>query len=558
MESQGLISTGLQAQRAGRLAEAEGLYRRAIETEPADARAWHLLGLTLCQSGRPDEGARALRRSVELSPVTPEFHNNLAGVLGSLGRHADAEAELREALKLRGNYPEALNNLGVALEHQDRFDEAVEALRKAVRFPPNSAQAHTHLSNALRKGWRPRDAADAAQIAVRLDGRSAEAHNALGAAMLELNRVEEAAASFRRAIELQPGHLEAAVNAAMCLLAQGELEAGFRAFECRLAHPVWHRKLPGTRWQLSTPFDPAGKTVLVYAEGGMGNTIQFARFVRVLAERGAQVVLEVQPPLVPLLRKVEGAQQVVARGEPLPRYDMYAAIMSLPALLHVSPQTAETPFPYLMPEPERVERCRRWLAEVTRGHGDAACDELSRGETRRNAIAPDLSPRPRVPVSPCPDSPASPRPPLMVGVCWQGDQRTVWRRNRSFSLQELRPLADQKCVRLVSLQSQCPIDGDFPILQLPDLDHDGAFLDTAALMKCLDLVVTCDTSVAHLAGALGAPVWVALPYAADWRWMLNRPDTPWYPTMCLFRQDRIGDWPGVISRMIQAIADGLY
>ena len=530
------------------MAEAEGLYRRAIEAEPADARAWHLLGLALCQSGRAEEGARALRRSVELSPGTPEFRNNLAGVLGSLGRHAEAEAELREALKLRGNYPEALNNLGVALEHQDRFDEAAEALRKAVELAPNYTQAHTHLSNALRKGWRPRDAADAAATALRLDVRSAEAHNALGAALLELNRVEEAAASFRRAIDLQPGHLEAAVNAAMCLLGRGDLEAGFRAFECRLAHPVWQRKLPGMRWDLSAAFDPAGKTLLVYAEGGMGNTIQFARFVRVLAERGAQVVLEVQPPLVPLLRQLEGAQQVVARGEPLPRYDMYAAIMSLPALLHVTPQTAGTPFPYLIPETARVERCRRWLEEATRGRGDA--------ETRRNASAPDLSPRPRVRVSPRPDSPVSPRLPLTVGVCWQGDQRTVWRRNRSFPLQELRPLAEQKGVRLVSLQTHCPIEADFPILQLPSLDRDGAFLDTAALMKCLDLVVTCDTSVAHLAGALGVPVWVALPFAADWRWMLNRPDTPWYPTMRLFRQHQIGAWAAVISHVIRAISDG--
>ena len=539
MDSQALISAGLKAQRAGRVTEAERLYRQAVAIEPRDARAWHLLGLAICQGGRAEEGARVLRRSVELSPHTPEFRNNLAGVLGSLGRHAEAEAELREALKLRSDYPEALNNLGVALEHLDRFDEAAGALRKAIHLAPNHAQAHTHLSNALRKGWRPREAADAAESAVRLDGRSAEAHNALGAALLELNRVTDAAVCFHRAIELQPGHLEAAVNVAMCSLAQGELEAGFRAFECRLAHPVWHRKLPGTRWEVGTAFDPAGKTVLVYAEGGIGNTIQFARFVRVLAEHGAQVVLEVQPPLVPLLQQLEGARQVVARGEPLPRYDAYSAIMSLPALLGVTPQTAETRFPYVAPEPARIERCRRWLAEKTPGRGDA--------ETWRNAGVPDLSPRLRVPVSP--------RLPLTIGVCWQGDKRTVWRRNRSFPLRELRPLAATPGIRLVSLQSQCPIDHDFPILQFPNLDADGAFLDTAALMKCLDLVVTCDTSVAHLAGALGVPVWVALPFAADWRWMLDRHDTPWYPTMRLFRQKGIGDWSGVISQILRAIAD---
>jgi len=514
-----LLSEGLRAQRAGRVTEAEGLYRRAVEAKPADPRAWHLLGLAACQAGRAEEGAQALRRSVELSPGTPEFRNNLAGVLGGLGRHAQAEAELREALKLRSDYPEALNNLGVALEHLDRFDEAAEALRKAVRLAPNYAQAHTHLSNALRKGWRPGEAVEAAERAVQLDGRSAEAHNALGAALLELNRVVEAEACFRRATELQPSHLEACVNAAMGLLMQGELETGFRAFECRLEHPVWQRKLSGERWDLSMGFDPAGKTVLVYAEGGLGNTIQFARFVPVLARRGARVVVEVQPPLAPLLRQLAGTERVFARGESLPPYDVYAPIMSLPALLGVTPQTAGTEFPYLVVDAARIERWRRWLEERTRHP------------------------------SPCPLPVGEGGGELRVGVCWQGDQRTVWRRNRSFPVAELRPLADLPGVKLVSLQKECLIDRDFPILELPGLDEDGAFVDTAAVMKHLDLVVTCDTSIAHLAGALGVPVWVALPFAADWRWMLQRQDTPWYPTMRLFHQEQIGDWTGLLRRM---------
>ena len=544
-----------------RLASEEPDRRAAYE--PADARACQALAAELHRSGRTDEAVHWLRRAAELEPGSAALRSNLAAALGMLGRHGEAERELREAVRLAPNSAQARNNLGVALEHLERYPEAVESLREAVRLSPGDARAWANLSNTLRKNWQAGEALEAALRSAGLDRGYAEAHNAAGAALMELGRLDEAAGAFARAIEVMPGHAEARVNGAMALLSRGDWVNGFRGFECRFGHPVWRRKLPGRRWaapavgsgeRAAAPL-PKGSTVLLYGEGGLGNAIQFARFATRVAEMGVRVIIECRAELAPLLRTVPGVAEVVGcdpqftgnscahgtrpasgaakRGEQDRRvaYDCYAALMSLPALLGIDQMNAVTRGPSLTAEADRV---RKW-GEFLKGRGESA-SKLG-GYTKREAGGG----RGRG---------------VLVGVSWQGEQTPAFRRNRSFPVGQLARLASIPGVRLVSLQKNCTFDRSFPMIEIPELDEcGGAFLDTAAIMTHMDLVVTCDTSIAHLAGAMGKATWVALPFAADWRWMRSGGDTPWYRSLRLFRQASAGDWEWVFGEIISSLEE---
>jgi hypothetical protein len=290
-----------------------------------------------------------------------------------------------------------------------------------------------------------------------------------------------------------------------CMLGKSQRDAGVPGAPVQFCSFSW----PGPgRLEEIAPVE--GSTVLLYAEGGLGNAIQFVRYAPLVARRGVRVIVECRRELVALLSTVADVEQVVAFGQPLPQYDLYAALMSLPALMGTALDTVPVTVPYLSAQPDRMER---WSSIVRQLGG------------------------------------------FRIGVSWQGEQTPAHRRNRSLPLSSFEPLARVPNVTLISLQKGCAVNAEFPIVELPGLDADGsgAFLDTAAVMKHLDLVITCDTSIAHLAGALGVPVWVALPFAADWRWMREREDTPWYPTMRLFRQERSGDWAGVLAGMARVL-----
>lgn len=502
-------------------------YQQSLTNDPCDARECKMRAAQSHRSGRTREAVEWLRRAVELEPASAILRSNLAAAMGMLGRHGDAARELAVAIRLAPNSAEACNNLGVALEHLEQYPDAVKNLRKAVCLEDGDARAWANLSNALRKSWQPSEALEAAERAAALDARYAEAHNNAGAALLELGQLDKAAQAFARAIEVMPGHAEARVNGAMVLLSQGDWVSGFRAFECRFEHTAWRRKLPGRRWaapavgsiQRAAAPPPRGSTVLLYGEGGLGNAIQFARFASRVAEMGLQVVIECRSELAPLLRTVPGVSKVIGIGDSLPPYDCYAALMSLPALLGVNQSNAALTGPYLAAQSDRVTKWGQYL--------------------RRLAAAAPKQLRP-----------------LLVGVSWQGEQTPLFRCNRSFPAGQLAKLARLPGVRLVSLQKGCTFDGSFPLVELPELDaQGGAFLDTAAVMTHLDLIITCDTSIAHVAGALARPTWVALPFAADWRWMRDRDDTPWYPTMRLFRQESPGDWDRVFGQIVKALLE---
>lgn len=509
------LKTASACHRSGRLAEAEQAYRQILAADPTNPHANHLLGILASQTGRDREAVALLRRAVDFSPQNPEFHTNLAAALGRAGQHADAANALRTALRLRPNFPQGLNNLGVALEHLEQYRDAADYLRAAIQLKIDYAEARTNLANVLRKMGDAELSADTAADAIRMAPGSADAHNALAAALIELGRSDEAAVKLRHALRLDPTHAEAAVNLAMVTLLRGDLRSGFRAFERRLSHPVWRRPMPGVRWQVDTdPASLAGKTILLYTEGGLGNAIQFVRYVPLVSRLGMRVIIECRPALKALLQSVEGVSQIVEGGQALPPYDLYAAFMSLPALVVQASPGVPAAIPYLRAESDRVERWRAPLEAISG---------------------------------------------FRIGISWQGDQRPAYRRNRSFPLSLLEPIARLPGVQLVSLQKGAAVECGFHVHELQGLDEGPeAFLDTAAVMRHLNLVITCDTSIAHLAGALAVPTWVALPFAPDWRWMLNRDDTPWYPTMRLFRQSRRAGWDEVFHRIAVSARDLLH
>jgi tetratricopeptide (TPR) repeat protein len=504
-----LAQLGLLLAEGGRTDEAVAFLREAARARPDSAPAWHNLGVALAQQGKPEEAARALEEAIRLRPDYAEAFYNLGNVLQGMGKRDDAISRYQEAVRLRPGYGEAHNNLGLALTEAGRHGEAAVVLRQAVRLRPEAAEGHNNLGLAHAGQGRFAEAEACYQEALRLDPGYVEAHNNLGSAYKEQGRLEEALACYRQALWLDPNSASTRYNRSLALLQGGNYEEGWREYEHR-----WRRKqargrtFPRPRWD-GSPLE--GRTVLLWCEQGLGDAIHFVRYAALVKARGGRVVLECPGFLIPLFSTCPGVDRLVVEGEPPPEYDVQAPLLSLPLLLGTTPETVPAGVPYLSAEPARVGK---WKA-------------------RLEAL-----------------------PGFKVGVIWQGNPHFTWDRWRSFPLADLAPAAAVDGTSLVSLQKGPGVEqlrglkGQFAVEELDGLDAEGgAFLDTAAVMKCLDLVVTADTAAAHLAGALGVPAWVALSAVADWRWMIGREDTPWYPTLRLCRQRTLGDWGGVFARM---------
>jgi hypothetical protein len=423
------------------------------------------------------------------------------------GQPDEAAASYRQALRLQPDYAEAHNNLGVALKRQARLDEAAACFRRALRHKPD-AEVLNNLGDTLREQGKPAKAVASLRQAVRLQPNHATARNNLGVALEKQGRLEEALACYQKALYLQPDYAQAHLNRSLLWLMAGRYEQGWPEYE-------WRWRLPGyalspcalPRWD-GSPL--GGRTILLRAEQGLGDTLQFVRYAALLKRQGATVLLECQGPLRTLLAGCPGIDRLVARGESPPA-DVQAPLLSLPALLGTTLASVPAPVPYLYADPGLVAH---WAEQL----------RVMRG--------------------------------FKIGIAWQGSKAYLDDRGRSIPLAEFAPLAQERGVRLISLQKGLgaeqlrQVAGQFPVLDLGSrLDEAGAFLDTAAALKSLDLVVACDTALGHLAGALAVPVWLALPYVPDWRWLLRRDDSPWYPTVRLFRQHRLGDWQGVFERM---------
>ncbi len=502
---------GVVLRELGRLDKAIACHREALRQRPDFADAHNNLGVALRELGRLDEAVQCYRQALSWQPNDAATHNNLGIALQEQGKLDEAGASYRESLRLQPDYAEAHSNLAGALREQGHLAEAIARYRQALSCNPNSAAVHHNLGLALQEAEQFPEAVAHLRQSLACQPSSADACNTLGVALLELDQVAEAEASYRQALRLRPDHALAHRNLGLALLLQGRFAEGWPEYEWRRRCPEYTMpSFPQPWWDGSAL---AGQTILLSAEQGLGDTLQFVRYARLAKERGAgRVVVGCPKPLERLLANCPGVGRVVSSTAELPPFDVQISLLSLPGIFQTAVDTIPAAVPYLAADSESVQR---WKQELG-----------SPGE-------------------------------FWVAIAWQGNPSNADRR-RAAPLAQFASLARIAGIRLVSLQKGHgsdqlpPLAAQLGIVDLGSRVDD--FLDTAAVLANVDLVVTVDTALAHLAGALGVPVWVALRFAADWRWLRQRDDSPWYPTMRLFRQTEPGNWEGVMARMAQELA----
>jgi tetratricopeptide (TPR) repeat protein len=525
-----------------RPAEALTCYEHAIALAPDSVDTLYNLG-NICQDlGRPERAIAFFERALRLKPDTVDLHNNLGTALQAAGRLDEAIACYGRALVLRPDALEALDNLASALLAQGLLDAARDCYERALSLRPRRIETHIGLGVVLRDQGRLDDAVARYELALALAPGHPETRNNLGVALVDLGRTEEAIAHYEkalavqpdraelhnnlglalqrqlrcaeaiecygRALALKPNYAEAHFNRACALLLTGNLDEGWREYEWRFAVARYDRNFERPMWA-GKPL--AGQTILLHAEQGFGDALQFLRFVPAVAERGGKVVLEAPAPLVRLSRTLSGVSEVIAAGDPLPAFDCHCPLLSLARILETNLDTIPVGVPYLSVPPEASAT---WTARIAAASG------------------------------------------LKAGLVWAGNAVGA-KDPRHIDFGHLRPLWEIAGISWFSLQVGDRA-GDIasadrgPIIDLSPWLTD--FVETAAAILQLDLVISVDTSVAHLAGALGRPTWVMLQYAPDWRWLLDRNDSPWYPTARLFRQTKAGDWPGAVRDVAEALA----
>lgn len=574
-----LFEAAMQHHRAGDLAQAEALYRQVLVANPRHDDSLHLLGLAIFQSGRRDLGLEMARQALAMSPDKATYHSNLAGMfaeqeawdqaelcyrevirltpldavthnrLGDLlfrqSRLDEAAACFRQATRLRPDYAEAHNNLGAVCYRQGDRGQAVACYRRALALDPQRAEMQRNLGTALYDLRQFEEAVAAFSAALALAPNDPPTLNHLGAGLLRLDRLAEAAAAFEAAIRLDPGfgdarsnlsvvytrqaqpaesvaccraalgatpaNANAHYNLALGLLAMGAMEEGWREYEWRWAVEPGrsHRRHAEVPLWLGEPAE--GRTLLVHVEQGQGDAIQFCRYIPMVRARGLRVVVEVFPSLLRLFRSLPGIDVLVPLGAPLPPFDLQCPMLSLPLAFGTTVGTIPAETPYLHPDASDAEA---WRQRLLSGTAEGPC----------------------------------------VGIVWAGSARPDWPisaeidRRRSLPPERLAPLFAVPGLQFYSLQKDGPrLPPGFavhdPMPQMAD------FADTAALVANLDLVITVDTAVAHLAGALGRPVWLLDRFDHCWRWLAGRQDSPWYPGLRVFRQPVPGDWDPVLAEV---------
>ena len=546
-----MLPSALALHKQGKLAEAESIYRELLQLHPRHVDALQLLATIAAQRRQYEAAVELFDRALSINPDHISSLNNRGVALHELRQYAEALLAFDRAILLSPDYVDAYYNRGNTLKVLKRYGEALLSFDKAIACKPDKADAHYHRGITLRKLKRYNESLLSTDKAIALKPDYAEAYNSRGATLKELmlykealdsygksvelnpacaevysnmgnvlmalRRNEEAQRNFERAIALKPDYAGGYWNLSLCCLLTGNFEKGWELYEWRwkndaLAFPK--RKFEQPLWLGSEKIE--GKRVLLYSEQGLGDTIQFCRYARMVAEKGAKVILEVQKPLVKLLASLDGVAQLVGYGEALPDFDVQAPLLSLPLAFKTTLETIPCSAAYLKSNAEKVNA---WALRL--------------GEKRM------------------------PR----IGLVWSG---STWHNNdpvRSVLLLELLkhlPVGFE----YISLQKKVR-DVDRPVLQShPEMRHFGDelhdFSDTAALCELMDIVISVDTSVAHASGALGKPTWVLLPFSPDWRWLLDRPDSPWYPAMRLFRQQSLDGWSGVFEEVCEALMDLLH
>lgn len=570
---------------ASQLAEAERIYRQILAQNPDHADALHHLGMIAHRVGKLDAAAELMSRSITLRPDMARYHLNFGALRSDQGKIEEAIASFSRASQLDPTFAPAYFNLGNSLKKQGKLQEAIAAFSRALQFAPDFLESHISLGVLFSQAGMLKEAGSAFQQALRIKPNCADAftgltyvfmnlgneqealavcrkaislrgdcpddYNNLGILLNQQGKLDEAMVAFSRALELKPAFLEAwnnlgnlftelqrldeafaafgrareidpkvadpHFNQAWVMLLRGDLEQGWRGHEWRwgsknFASP--QADLGRPQWDGS---DLGGRTILLHAEQGMGDAIHFVRYAPMVAQRGGRVIVKCPPELSRLFKSVEGIEKIVAGGN-LPEFDLHCPLMSLPLAFNTRLDSIPADVPYIKPEAALAAAWGKKLAPTANPPG--AGSRAAR---------------------------------LRVGLAWQGRMTIPQQRRRAVAFSQLAQLAKVEGITFFSLQK-----GDAaaqahrrpPEMHYVDFSAElGDFADTAALMSHLDLIISIDSAVAHLAGAMGKPVWTLIPFKPDWRWMLNREDSPWYPTMRLFRQREMGKWDEVIERM---------
>lgn len=539
-----LVNLGNVWQCEGRLEDACGAYVRALESDPESAEAWNNLGNTLRALGKEQDGIACYREALRLHPGLAETPVNLAAACLARGNPKEAEEWSRLALEWHADLPQALSNLSLSLLGQERVEDAEAFARRAIAAAPESGHLHTNLGSILVHQKRWREAEQACRRAVELKPGHPEAIHNLGVVFQFTDRLEEAVAQYRQVVERQPENADAWTNLGIVRGEQGRPDEALQYLEKALRHDPIHAKahfchsleLLGRgrwteglaeyewRWQVMRPGRAAagplwdggpldGRTILLYVEQGLGDTIQFSRYIPLVAERGGQVIVESQPAAAPIVRAVAGVSHVISPADPLPAYDVQAPLLSLPRIFGTTAEDPPGHTPYVSFDRERAAQMDARLG------------------ARRG---------------------------LRVGLAWAGNPENGGDRRRSVPLGTLLPLRAVDGVDWLSLHigeaSRAAVQAAGGWIR-EVLSEDGGLVELAALIECLDLVISVDTMPAHLAGALARPVWNLLCATPDWRWLRAGERTPWYPTMRLFRQSAPGAWGPVIERVVQELSN---
>lgn len=500
------IQDGLAAFRSGNYAAAERYFTKALRRNPRDVSALNLMGALLMQLRRFAEAEKHIRWATEAQPKAAAAHHNHGLALKALNRPQEAIEAFGKALAADAGNAGTWLSRGTVFNDMARPIDAIQDFDRAISIKRDYAEAYFNKGNSLLKLDRIDESRAAFERALSLAPALVSAWNGLGHTFLVRGEDTKAMAAYDRALALQPGLPETELSRATILLLQGDYREGFRLYESRWSAPQHKSRPRGFKQPLWLgDHEIAGRTLLVHAEQGLGDAIQMSRYLPLLRQFGCQVVFEAPAALAPLYRG--GDYRLIASGEPLPSFDAHCPVMSLPCAFGTTLETI--PPPGLIPDPGLVE-------------------------TMSRRLGPKDKPR--------------------IAIAWSGSPGNPMDANRSVSLETLLPMINP--------------DFEWWSLQMPVREQDAAalgasvirelplpFAETAAAMRSMDLIITVDTSIAHLAGAIGAPVWIMLPFHPDWRWMRHREDSPWYPSARLFRQTSAGDWPGVIERIAAALAE---
>jgi len=496
---------------SGKLEEALISCNKAIDLNPHCAEAHNNLGTILQESGQFEKAIISYKKAIEIQPDNPELRSNLGSALKELNRLDEAAECCRHAIVLKSDYAEAYNNLGTILQEKSKHDEAVVNYKQAIKLKPDHARAHSNLGTALQERGNTEASVLYCRQAITLNPDCAELHNNLGAILQKQERIDEAITSYDRAIELDPDYAEAHMNRSFALLLTGNYKEGWMENEWRLrtkAHSL--KKFHKPKWN-GSPLN--GKTILAHAEQGFGDTIQFVRYLPMVQALGGQVIFECHKSLHRLLRNYAGIDNIIEKApESDLKFDTHIPILSLPEVFGTTLDSIPSDTPYIMADSGLEKKWR-----IRFGNDND----------------------------------------FKIGIVWAGNADNKKDRIRSCTLVDFSPLLNIQGTAFFSLQKGPAsveadnIPGEMKIINLNNQLRD--FADTAAVIANLDLIISVDTAVVHLAGALGKPVWTLLHFAPDWRWMLNRNDSPWYPSMRLFRQTQVNDWDGVFKQVKETL-----